>query len=97
MPPEGLPNNAAAPAPIKPISTAFMTMMIDRLLALSASTPATSEIRTSGSVKTAKARVVRLWDAASRAGPGSMVAATCLMLRRATMSFQALSLKAPQN
>jgi hypothetical protein len=45
-----------------------------------------------------KACVVVACEAASKSVPDAPVeAATCLMARRATMSFQALSLKAPKN
>lgn len=42
--------------------------------------------------------MVWVCEAISKAGPDmSVVAATCLMARRATISFQALSLNAPKN
>ena len=97
MPPAGLLQRAAAAAAIKSTSTDFIMMMTVRLLTRSARTPATIETKASGRVKTIKARAVWVCAAVSNSGPGAMVPASCRMASRATISFQALSLKAPMN
>ncbi len=97
MPPAGLIQSATVAADIKRISTDFMMMMMVRLLTRSARTPATKDTKARGSVKTTNARVVWVCEAVSNSGPGAIVAAICLMPNRATISFQALSLNAPQN
>ena len=97
MPPAGLRNSAIVAAIIRPTSTAFIVMMTVRLLSRSANTPATIDVHISGSVKTTNAIVVWVCEAVSKSGPGAMAAAIWRMPSSATISFHALSLKAPQN
>ena len=97
-PPAGFFQSATVPAPISATSPTFMAMMTVRLLNRSDSTPATRENSMSGRLKTTKAMVACVWEAASNAGPvGPTAAVTCLMASKATISFQALSLNAPKN
>src|SRR5574340_1281482 len=78
-------------------STAFIVMMTVHLLRRSAKKPDTTDVRISGKVKTTMARVVWACEAVSSSCPGDRVAVAALIPRSATMNFQALSLKAPQN
>ena len=98
VPPSGLKKRAVVPAPINRTSRAFMPTITVRLLNRSENTPAKTDTIIRGKVNMTKVCVVCAWEAASKAGPEvSTVAATCLIARRATMSFQALSLNAPKN
>jgi len=79
-------------------SSAFITMMMVVLLTRSARTPAGKENRTIGRVKTTKVMVVCSCEAFSKAvPPGSMPVVADFIARKATIIFQALSLKAPKN
>ena len=97
-PPTGFTNRARVPIAINTTSRAFITTMTVRLLKRSENTPATIDTSISGSVKTTKVRVVWAWKAASNSWPDPPISeATCLMAKKATINFQALSLKAPKN
>ncbi len=97
MPPAGLIQSATVPAAIKRISTTLIVMMTVRLLTRSARVPPTSERSTNGKVKMTNAFAVWVCATVSSSGPGAIPAVACRMASKATISFQALSLKAPQN
>jgi len=97
MPPLGFSQSATVPALIRSTSTALIAMMTVRLLRRSAKVPPTNDNNISGKVKMMKVIAVCVCAAVSSSGPGTICAVACRMANRATMSFQALSLNAPQN
>ncbi len=97
MPLPGFSHRATVPALMSSTSTTLMAMMTVRLLRRSASVPPTSDSNTSGKVKMMKVVAVCVCAAVSSSGPGAICAVACRIASRATISFHALSLNAPQN
>lgn len=78
-------------------SRSFIQMMIERLLLLSAMAPAGREKRSIGIRKTSRAAVAFIWDSYSNVSEGTPPMMRERVAKVKTISFQALSLKAPMN
>ena len=97
MPPVGFSQSATVPALIRNTWTILIAMMTVRLLRRSAKVPPTNDSNISGKVKMIKVSAVCVCVAVSSSGPGSICSVACRKASKATISFQALSLNAPQN
>ena len=97
MPPAGFSQSATVPALMRNTSTILIAMMTVRLLSRSAKVPPTNDNNINGKVKMMKVIAVWVCAAVSSSGPGTICAVACRMASKATISFHALSLNAPQN